>query len=119
MNILILGGTGFMGPHVIRNLVAEGHLVTAFARGNLQPELPADVRRVTGDYKKLSDYRDQFQALAPEVVLDMIPITEQDALNVVATFRGIARRVVAASSQDVYFAWGYVTGTDIRPAQTS
>ena len=115
MNILILGGTGFIGPHVIRHLVAEGHLVTAFARGNLRPELPADVRRVAGDYKKLWEYRDQFKVLGPEVVLDMIPITEQDALNVVATFSGIARRLVAISSQDVYLAWGYVTGTDRGP----
>ena len=53
MNILVLGGTGFMGPHVIRSLVAEGHLVTVFTRGNLRPELPTDVQCVTGDYKKL------------------------------------------------------------------
>src|SRR2546429_6651860 len=91
-----------MGPHVIRTLVADGHLVTVFARGNLRPELPTDVRCVTGDYKRLPEYRDQFHGLAPEVVLDMILITEQDALNVVATFRGIARRVVVASSQDVW-----------------
>ena len=115
MNILVLGGTGFMGPHVISNLVADGHVVTVFARGNLQPDLPSDVRRVTGDYKKLPEYRDQLQGLAPDVVVDMIPITEQDALKVVATFRGIVQRVVAARSQDVYLAWGYVTGMDAGP----
>lgn len=104
-----------MGPHVISNLVARGHTVTVFARGNSQPELPTDVRRAMGDYKKLPEYRDHFRRLAPEVVLDMIPITEQDALKVVVTFRGIARRVVAASSQDVYLAWGYVTGMDRGP----
>jgi nucleoside-diphosphate-sugar epimerase len=70
---------------------------------------------MTGEYKRLAEYRDQFRRLAPEVVLDMIPITELDALNVVATFRGIARRLVAASSQDVYLAWGYVTGRDSGP----
>jgi len=115
MNILVLGGGGFMGPHVIRNLVADGHAVTLFTRGNLQPELPAAVHRVTGDYKRLPEYRNHFRDLAPEVVLDMIPITGQDALNVVATFSGIARRVVVASSQDVYLAWGYVTGQDRGP----
>jgi len=104
-----------MGPHVIRSLVAEGHLVTVFTRGNLRPELPTDVQCVTGDYKKLPEYRDQFHGLAPEVVLDMIPITEQDALNVVTTFRGIARRLVVISSQDVYLAWGYVTDKDRGP----
>jgi nucleoside-diphosphate-sugar epimerase len=63
----------------------------------------------------LAEYRGEFLRLGPEVVLDLIPITEQDALNVVAVFRGIARRVVAASSQDVYRAWGYVIGTDSGP----
>jgi nucleoside-diphosphate-sugar epimerase len=68
-----------------------------------------------GDYKKLAEYRDQFLRLRPEVVLDLIPMTENDALSVVATFRGIARRVVVASSQDVYRAWGYIIGKDSGP----
>ena len=33
MNILILGGTGFTGPHQVRYALARGHKVTVFNRG--------------------------------------------------------------------------------------
>jgi nucleoside-diphosphate-sugar epimerase len=116
MRILVLGGTGFIGPCVIRDLVAEDHQVAVFTRGRRQPDLPGGVRTVSGDYKQLHDFRGPFRALfhgdPPEVVLDMIPMTEQDARNLIRTFDGIARRIVAVSSQDVYRAWGYVVGLE-------
>jgi nucleoside-diphosphate-sugar epimerase len=42
----------------------------------------------------------------------MIPATEDDAHAVADTFRGLARRVVAISSQDVYRAYGVLIGTE-------
>ena len=33
LNILILGGTGFIGPHQVRYALARGHKVTLFNRG--------------------------------------------------------------------------------------
>ena len=49
MNLLILGGTGFIGPHLVRHAVARGHRVTIFTRGRRSPELPAEVERLVGD----------------------------------------------------------------------
>jgi 2'-hydroxyisoflavone reductase len=49
MNLLILGGTGFIGPHLVRHAIAQGHRVTIFTRGRRSPELPADVERLIGD----------------------------------------------------------------------
>jgi nucleoside-diphosphate-sugar epimerase len=49
---------------------------------------------------------------APQIVLDMIPRNEQDAWTVVSMFKGIARRVVALSSQDVYRAYGRLIGIE-------
>jgi 2'-hydroxyisoflavone reductase len=48
-NLLVLGGTGFIGPHLVRHAVARGHNVTIFTRGKRQPELPAQVKRLVGD----------------------------------------------------------------------
>lgn len=117
MRILILGGTGFIGPHVVRRL-ADAHEVTVFTRGKLHPELPPQVRLLTGDYHDLAAYAGEFAKLVPEVVVDMIPITQEDARRVVAEFRGIARRLVVASSQDVYRAWGYIAGRDAGPVDS-
>ncbi|KPK62167.1 MAG: hypothetical protein AMS21_08040 [Gemmatimonas sp. SG8_38_2] len=39
LRILILGGTGFIGPHEISYALARGHQVTIFNRGRSQPSL--------------------------------------------------------------------------------
>lgn len=49
MRILILGGTGFTGPHQVRYAVARGHDVTVFNRGRSQADLPKEVERLLGD----------------------------------------------------------------------
>jgi NAD dependent epimerase/dehydratase family len=49
MNILILGGTGYIGPHLVRLAVSRGHKVTTFTRGRRKPELPPGVIQLIGD----------------------------------------------------------------------
>jgi 2'-hydroxyisoflavone reductase len=49
MDLLILGGTGFIGPHLVRLAVERGHRVTTFTRGRRTADLPASVTRLTGD----------------------------------------------------------------------
>jgi 2'-hydroxyisoflavone reductase len=49
LDLLILGGTGFIGPHLVRYAVARGHRVTIFTRGRHQADLPNGVVRLTGD----------------------------------------------------------------------
>jgi nucleoside-diphosphate-sugar epimerase len=45
----------------------------------------------------------------------MVPIGEEDARAVVEAFRGVARRIVAISSQDVYRAYDKLRGVDPGP----
>lgn len=47
--LLVLGGTGFIGPHLVRHAVSRGHQVTIFTRGRRQADLPASVTRLVGD----------------------------------------------------------------------
>jgi 2'-hydroxyisoflavone reductase len=49
LHILILGGTGFTGPHQVRYALARGHKVTLFNRGRRPKEWPASVEELTGD----------------------------------------------------------------------
>ena len=41
--LLILGGTGFIGPNMVRYAVERGHEVSIFTRGRSGAELPAGV----------------------------------------------------------------------------
>ena len=49
LNLLVLGGTGFIGPHLVRYAIARGHKVTIFTRGRHDAELPESVVRLQGD----------------------------------------------------------------------
>jgi 2'-hydroxyisoflavone reductase len=49
LRILILGGTGFTGPHQVRYALARGHKVTLFNRGRQPHEWPGEVEELIGD----------------------------------------------------------------------
>jgi 2'-hydroxyisoflavone reductase len=49
LSILILGGTGFIGPHQVRYAVARGHKVSVFNRGKTNPGLFPNVEHLEGD----------------------------------------------------------------------
>jgi nucleoside-diphosphate-sugar epimerase len=119
MNVLVLGGTRFIGPHVVRQLVAAGHETALFNRGQSRPDisLPQGVRVITGDRARLADYRESFKAFAPDVVIDLFPYTEAEAQAVMTVFDGIAGRLVAVSSCDVYRAFGRVNRLEDGPVE--
>lgn len=114
MKVLVLGGTKFVGPHVVRRLAERGHDVTIFHRGETETNLPSTVHHVHGDFSEFAKHVDQLRALSPEVVLDMVPFREEDAQRVKA-FKSTARRVVAISSADVYRAFGRIWRTEPGP----
>jgi len=49
LRLLILGGTGFIGPHEVRYALARGHQVTIFNRGRQPKEWPGQVEELLGD----------------------------------------------------------------------
>lgn len=112
MRVLIIGGTRFIGPFVVRRLHTLGHDVALFHRGKSTAELPGDIEHILGDRNKLADFRSTFEKIKPDVVLDMIPITGEHAQQIVTTFEDIAQRIVAISSQDVYRAYGILIGRE-------
>jgi nucleoside-diphosphate-sugar epimerase len=115
VHILIIGGTRFVGPPLVRCLHDQGHTLYLFHRTPSPIELPPAVQHILGDRYRLADYTDIFRAIRPDVVIDMIPLTEADAQAVMDRFSGIAGRVVAISSQDVYRAFGRVNGIEPGP----
>ncbi len=49
LRILFIGGTGFIGPHMVRRALARGHSVTLFNRGRTNPHLFPNVEKFRGD----------------------------------------------------------------------
>jgi nucleoside-diphosphate-sugar epimerase len=110
MRILVIGGTGFLGPPLVRQLADLGHEVAVFHRGNTTIDLPAE--HILGS-------RSDLPAIRPkaDVVLDLILSSGAQARALMDTLRGLARRVVAASSVDVYRACGVFHGSEEGPIE--
>lgn len=49
LNILILGGTAFLGPALVEDAIARGHTVTLFNRGKTNSDLFPELESLRGD----------------------------------------------------------------------
>ena len=49
LKILILGGTAFLGPAIVRHALSRGHQITLFNRGRTNPHLFPDLEKIQGD----------------------------------------------------------------------
>jgi nucleoside-diphosphate-sugar epimerase len=106
MRILVVGGTRFIGPRVCDQLLALGHNVCVFHRGQTKPQLSSSVDQIYGDLRDLPNFASQFAKFAPEVVVDMICYNQREASDLIQVFSNVAARIVVISSMDVYRAYG-------------
>jgi 2'-hydroxyisoflavone reductase len=49
LDVLVLGGTNFVGPHLVASALARGHRVALFNRGVTNPDLFPGLERLRGD----------------------------------------------------------------------
>jgi nucleoside-diphosphate-sugar epimerase len=112
MRVLVIGGTGFIGKHVVRRLIEAGHAVTVFHRGQTGADLPAEVNHILGGRSDLASSSTQFRHIEPDVALDMICYTEQESLALVSSLQSACKRLVVASSMDVYRNYGRLLGLE-------
>ncbi|HEV8348309.1 MAG TPA: NAD-dependent epimerase/dehydratase family protein [Vicinamibacterales bacterium] len=143
MRVLLIGGTGFIGPFVAAELARLGHEVVVFHRGRTHGSAPtvpggdavgtvtgtdparkvvgADPRvgprEIFGDRRRLADSATELRALAPDVVIDLILSSGAQARELMTVFRGATSRVVALSSCDVYRACGVTHGLEEGPLE--
>src|SRR4051794_33220325 len=112
MRILVLGGTRFTGPFIVRDLAVAGHDVMVFHRGEHEVELPAE--HVHGDFADFDRYVDRLRAFEPEIVIDALAVRPEDASRVGA-FARTASHAVVLSSADVYRAFGRIWRSEPGP----
>ncbi len=97
--VLILGGTGFIGPHFVAALTARGHSVTVFNRGREAAKVPAGVAQLLGDRNG------QLESLRGhdwEVVIDNSGYTPRQVRLTAELLRGHVRHYIFISSISAY-----------------
>jgi 2'-hydroxyisoflavone reductase len=100
LRILILGGTGFIGPYEVRYALSRGHKITTFNRGKTHPgELPKEVEQLIGDRNGQLDALKNRQW---DVAIDnptTLPAWVRDAAQIL---KGNVERYVFISTISVY-----------------
>ncbi|MDQ3021367.1 MAG: NAD-dependent epimerase/dehydratase family protein [Bacteroidota bacterium] len=102
MKILVLGGTLFVGRHIVEALLAAGHTVSIFNRGKSPVEFPEFVERLNGDrdegmqgLKILTDH-------TWDVCVDVSGFTPQQVRPSAEKLHGCVGRYIFVSAVSVY-----------------
>jgi len=99
LRVLMLGGTGFIGPHFVHALTAGGHQVTLFNRGKRDPEAKQGVEQLLGDR---NDNLESLKGRDWDVVIDNSGYTPGQVTLSTNLLKKHARHYVFISSIAVY-----------------
>lgn len=121
MRVVVIGGTTFIGPHVVRALAAAHHDVTVYHRGQHEAHLPPSVRHVRHPDAGIPvvSFGPELLDPPPDVVVHMVAMGSRDAAAFVRAFAGVAGRAVVVSSGDVYRAYGLLYRTEPPPPDST
>jgi nucleoside-diphosphate-sugar epimerase len=99
MQILLMGGTRFVGKPLVAKLLEQGHQLSLFTRGK-QP-VPATVEHFRGDRSQADDLR-CLRGRRFDVIIDSSGRTLQDSQAVVEETGAPSHRFVYVSSAGIY-----------------
>jgi nucleoside-diphosphate-sugar epimerase len=102
VNILIIGGTRFVGHHLAVALLGLDYRVTVFRRGASPDTLPPEVERLTGDRTEPGGLARAVGRRSFDAAVDMIAMRGPDTRDAVAALEGRVGRFVHVSTGQVY-----------------
>jgi 2'-hydroxyisoflavone reductase len=116
LSILVLGGTGFIGPHMVREALRRGHSVTLFNRGRTNDELFPDLETINGD--RGGDLAG-LQGRKWDAVIDNSGYVPRHVENSAAVLAGNVGRYLYISTVAVYDSWATANDEDSSLASIS
>ena len=99
MKILIIGGTRFVGRHLVETALAHGHTLTLFNRGQSNPALFPDIEHISGD--RAHDL-ERLRGRAWDVVIDTCGYVPRIVRASAQALVGAVDRYVFISTVSVY-----------------
>jgi 2'-hydroxyisoflavone reductase len=107
--ILILGGTSFLGPALVREAVVAGHTVTLFNRGRTHPELFPQIEKLRG-LRSADAAEEDWRSVGTrtwDAVVDVWPFDPALAESAARRLRGQTGRWLYVSSIAAYDKRGF------------
>jgi len=103
MNVLIIGGGGFIGSNIVEELNNDGHQVTVITRGSSKSLLNPNtkVAKLYGD-RNDEGFMQSAADIHFDAVIDMTAYLEEDSKLVVKLFAGKTARFIQTSTVSVY-----------------
>lgn len=92
MNVLVTGGTGFVGQHVVSALLEAGHSVRCLVRPSTAASLPASVDQIPGDVLKPDTLATAMTGI--DAVIHLVGIIEEHPRKGI-TFDALHRQATA------------------------
>jgi nucleoside-diphosphate-sugar epimerase len=105
-NVLVIGGTRFIGRLLVQRLLHAGHRVTIATRGYAPDPFGEQIARVRVDRRNELAMRSAFAHASFDIVFDQMCYSPLDAAIAVRTFAGKVGRYVMTSTIDVYRSLG-------------
>jgi 2'-hydroxyisoflavone reductase len=102
MNLLVLGGTHFIGRHIVEGLLDVGHRVTTLNRGRSFDPLPACVERLRGDRDAGTDGLAALGGRRWDACIDVSGYTPAQVRASAARLHAAVDRYVFISAVSVY-----------------
>jgi nucleoside-diphosphate-sugar epimerase len=106
-NVLVIGGTRFIGKLLVQRLVRAGHRVTIATRGYAPDPFGDRIERIRVDRRNELAMRKAFAHAAYDIVFDQMCYNPLDAAIAVRTFAGKVGRYVMTSTIDAYRVLGF------------
>ena len=116
LRILILGGTGFLGPHIVEAALARGHTLTLFHRGRTNPDIFPEVEKLIGnrdgDLAALEGDREW------DVVIDTSAYYPRVVRDSAELLRDRVRQYIFISTVSVYADHAHPNADETAPLDT-
>ena len=102
MDVLMIGGTRFMGRIAVRKLLDEGDNVTVFSRGNIKPDWWNEIEHIQGDRDEIDDFKAKLKGKRFDAVIDSQAFRRDHVESAVTALQGNLGRYLIVSSIAVY-----------------
>ena len=99
MKLLVIGGTSFVGRHIVEQALKNGHEVVLFNRGKTNPDLFPECRRIVGD-RRIN--MDQAALEHWDAVIDTSGYTPNDVKPVIVALKEKSDHYTFISTISVY-----------------